>query len=298
VKKLILFFLMSLIINRLLAQEIEPRSYAVVPTGLHAMALSYTFSSGNVITEGSSPIQNLNVTNNVFNLGYVRTYTLFNRLARLAVSVPFGFLNGSAKFQGIDTSGSRTGFYDGRIKFGVNLFGSPALAPQDFQKFQEQTVFGTSLVISVPIGQYYPSKLINLGSNRWGFKPELGLSHREGRLFYEIYSGVWFYTTNTDFFKSYVQQENSLFTFQAHVDYTFKHGKYLALNGGYADGGETSLNGMEQHDEDQNWRIGATFSSPVFNKHQSVKIMVNTGIATKAGQNYTALTIVYQYSWY
>jgi hypothetical protein len=280
------------------AQEIEPRSYAVVPTGLHATALSYTFSKGDVITPGNSPVQNLDVTNNVFNLGYVQTFTFFTKLARVAVSMPFGFLNGSASFQGTDTSGSRTGFYDGRIKFGMNLFGSPALAPKDFQKFQEHTVFGASVVISVPLGQYYPSKLINLGSNRWGFKPELGISHREGRLFYEIYSGVWMYTKNTNYFKSYIQQQNSLFSFQAHVDYTFQHGKYLALNGGYADGGETSLNAIEQNDQQENWRGGITFSSPIFNRHQSVKIMVNTGIATKAGQNYTALTIVYQYSWY
>ncbi len=86
----------------------------------------------------------------------------------VSASIPFGFLNGSANFQGTDTSGSRTGFYDGRIKFGVNLFGSPALAPQDFQKFQEHTVFGASVVISVPLGQYYPSKLINLGSKPLG----------------------------------------------------------------------------------------------------------------------------------
>jgi hypothetical protein len=291
-----IFFMSST--SCLLAQEMEPRSYAVVPTGLHAMALSYTFSSGNVITAGSSPVQNLDVANNVFNLGYVQTFTLFDKLARVAVSLPFGFLNGTAKFQGIDTAGSRTGFYDGRIKFGVNLIGSPALPPKDFQKFEEHTVIGASIVISVPVGQYYPSKLINLGSNRWGFKPELGLSHRDGRLFYEIYSGIWMYTKNTNYFKSYVQQENNLFSFQAHVDYTFKHGKYLALNGGYADGGESSLNGMEQHDEEQNWRLGATFSSPVFNRHQSIKVMVNTGIATKAGQNYTAFTVVYQYSWY
>jgi Putative MetA-pathway of phenol degradation len=297
-RKLYIFVFVIAISLKSRAQEMEPRSYAVVPMGLHAMALSYTFSSGNVITAGSSPVQNLDVTNNVINLGYVQTFPFLDKLARLAVSMPFGFLNGTAKFQGIDTAGSRTGFYDGRIKFGVNLLGSPALAPKDFQKFQEHTVFGASIVISVPVGQYYPSKLINLGSNRWGFKPELGLSHREGRLFYEIYSGIWMYTKNTNYFKSYVQQENTLFSFQAHVDYTFKHGKYLALNGGYADGGETSLNGMEQHDEEQNWRIGGTFSTPIFNKHQSIKAMVNTGIATKAGQNYTAFTVVYQYSWY
>jgi hypothetical protein len=276
----------------------EPRSYAVVPTGLHAMALSFTYSSGNVVTEGSSPVQDLDVSNKVINLGYVQTFTFFDKLARIAVSMPYGFLDGSAKFKGVDTTGSRAGFYDGRIKFGVNLFGSPALHPQQFQKFQEHTVFGVSLVISVPVGQYYPAKLINLGSNRWGFKPELGLSHREGRLFYEVYGGVWMYTQNPDYFKIYHQNENVLLSFQMHVDYTFKHGKYLALNGGYADGGETYLNGIAQNDQERNWRLGATFSCPVFNKHQSIKFMVNTGIATRAGQNYTALTLVYQYSWF
>src|SRR5450432_3557952 len=185
---------MLLICNCVNAQEMEARSYAVVPSGLHAMALSFTYSSGNVITEGSSPVQDLNVTNQVFNLGYVQTFSFFKKLARISASLPYGFLDGTAKFQGIDTSGSRTGFYDGRIKFGVNLFGSPVVKPQEFQKFEEHTVFGASLVISVPIGQYFPSKLINLGSNRWGFKPELGISHREGRMFYELYGGVWIYT--------------------------------------------------------------------------------------------------------
>jgi hypothetical protein len=216
----------------------------------------------------------------------------------VSASLPFGFLDGTAKFHGIDTAGSRAGFYDGRIKFGVNLFGSPVLSPRDFQKFQEHTVFGASVVVSFPVGQYYPSKLINLGSNRWGFKPEIGLSHREGRLFYEIYTGLWMYTRNLEYLAKYNQTENVLFSFQAHVDYTFKHGKYVAINGGFADGGQSYLNGLGQGDEEQNWRLGATFSSPVFNKHQSIKALVNTGIATRAGQNYTAFTIAYQYSWY
>jgi Putative MetA-pathway of phenol degradation len=284
--------------SALTAQDMEPRSYAVVPTGLHAAALSYTYSSGNVISAFSSPVQDLKVINNVFNIGYVQTFTLFNKLARVAAGLPYGFLDGTAKFRGVDTSGTRAGFYDGRIKFGVNLFGSPVLKPKEFQKFQEHTVLGVSLVISVPVGQYFPSKLINLGSNRWGFKPEIGVSHREGRLFYEIYTGVWMFTKNSEYFQKTYLDEKVLFSFQAHVDYTFKHGKYLALNGGFADGGETSINGMDQNNAQQNWRIGCTFSTPIFNTHQSIKVMINTGIATRAGQNYTALTLVYQYSWF
>jgi hypothetical protein len=61
------------------------------------------------------------------------------------------------------------------------------------------------------------------------------------------------------------------------VDYTFKHGKYMALNGGFADGGGTYLNGVKRQDWQKNWRIGITFSTPVFNVHQSVILMFNTG---------------------
>jgi hypothetical protein len=279
-------------------QDLEPRSYAVVPKGLNAMALGLTYSGGNVISDFTSPIQNLDIHTYILSLGYVRTFSLFNKLARVAAIFPYGFLNGTAKAYGIDTSGSRTGFADAKIKFGLNLLGSPVMSPKDFQKFQEHTVLGVSIAFSIPIGQYYPAKLINLGSNRWGFKPEIGFSRRVNRLFYEAYAGIWFFTNNTEFLKNSTLSQKGLLSFQGHVDYTFKHGRYIALNGGFTDGGQTSLDGIERNDEQANWRLGATFSTPIFNVHQSIKLMFNTGIAIKAGQNYTAVTLVYQYAWF
>jgi len=280
------------------AQEMEPRSYSVVPVGLHAAQLSYTFSGGDVVSGLNSPIQNLNINASVISLGYVQTFSLFNKLARIAVGMPYAFLNGSARVVGVDTAASRNGFGDGRIKFGINLLGSPVMAPKDFQRFQEYSVLGVSVAVSVPVGQYYSDKLINIGANRWGFKPEIGYSHRQGRLFYEGYAGVWFYTENDQFYNKSTLSQKELLSFQAHMDYTFKHGKYLALNGGFASGGETALNGIDRFDDQENWRIGVTFSTPVFDKHQSVKFLINTGVATRAGQNYTALTLAYQYNWF
>jgi hypothetical protein len=280
------------------AQEMEPRSYSVVPVGLHAAQLSYTFSGGDVVSGLNSPVQNLNINASIISLGYVQTFSLFKKLGRISVGMPYAFLNGTAKVVGVDTAATRNGFADGRIKLGINLIGSPAIAPKDFQKFQEHTVLGVSVVISVPIGQYYSDKLINIGSNRWGIKPEIGVSHREGRLFYEGYAGVWFYTENNQYFHKSTLSQNPLFSFQAHMDYTFKHGKYVAINGGFASGGETSLNAVQRFDDQENWRIGATFSTPVFNKHQSIKFMINTGVATRSGQNYTAVTLAYQYNWF
>ena len=56
------------------------------------------------------------------------------------------------------------------------LYGSPAVGPAEFKKHKSRTVVGTSMVIVVPVGQYDPNLLINIGSNRWAFKPEIGIS--------------------------------------------------------------------------------------------------------------------------
>jgi len=145
------------------AQELEPRSYSVSPKGLHAAALSYTFTNGNIITDFASPIQDLKVSTSIINLGYVQTFALFNRIARIQVAQPYGIMNGFAKVNGADTTGNRNGFFDTKIKFGMNIFGSPVLSPKELRVFQERSVLGASLVISAPTGLYFTDKLINLG---------------------------------------------------------------------------------------------------------------------------------------
>jgi len=279
------------------AQELEPRSYSVSPKGLHAAALSYTFTNGNIITDFASPIQDLKVSTSIINLGYVQTFALFNRIARIQVAQPYGIMNGSAKVNGADTTGNRNGFFDTKIKFGMNLFGSPVLSPKELRVFQERSVLGASLVISAPTGQYFTDKLINLGTHRWGFKPEIGFSHREGRLYFELYSGVWFFTANNEYLKNKSLDLKPLLSLQTHVDYVFKSSMWVAVNAGLARGGESIINGVDQSNQQRNWRAGATFSMPL-NKHQSVKAMFNTGVTTRAGQNYTAFTVIYQYIWF
>ena len=81
----------------------------MVPKGMHAAALSYTYTSGNIITDFPLLLQNLKVNTSIVNLGYVQTFSLFNKMARIQVAQPYGFLNGSATVNGADTA-SRNGF--------------------------------------------------------------------------------------------------------------------------------------------------------------------------------------------
>ncbi|RYZ42631.1 MAG: hypothetical protein EOO71_07185, partial [Myxococcaceae bacterium] len=52
-------------------------------------------------------------------------------------------------------------------------------------------IVGVSLLAVAPTGEYQPDKLINLGSNRWAFKPEIGLSYPIGRWQADAYAAVW-----------------------------------------------------------------------------------------------------------
>ena len=73
-----------------------------------------------------------------------------------------------------------------------------AMKLDEIRQWRQGTLFGASLKVVAPTGQYDPTKLINLGGNRWAFKPELGYSGRFGRFILDGYAAAWFFTRNPD----------------------------------------------------------------------------------------------------
>ena len=81
---------------------------------------------------------------------------------------------------------------------------------------------GTESEDGCSTGQYSGAKLINWGSNRWAFKPEIGYSERWGHWVLDGYAGVWFYTTNPAFYAGPVtkpQNEAPIGAFEGHLSY-------------------------------------------------------------------------------
>lgn len=154
-----------------------------------------------------------------------------------------------------------------------------------------------SAVVAVPIGEYNNALRVNLGSNHWGFKPELGASHRFKRWYLEAYSGVWFFTDNTDFLGTSTLSQAPIYSVQAHVTYIFPSKAWIAVDGLYVNGGETTVNGQPSADLQKNWRLGATFSMPLWRGH-SIKILFHSGVATRAGGDFDIASLAYQYTWF
>lgn len=283
-----------LICNFSLAQDLEPRAYANMPKNGNVIVGSYGFMKGDVLSEPALPIKDFIISSNNFGLGYLHTFGLANKLARVQVAVPYVLMDGEATVNGDKITGNRSGFGDMRIRLGINLLGSPALDRKEFSQYQQKTIFGVSLVTSVPTGIYYPDKRINIGTNRWGFKPEAGISKRFSRVYAEFYSGVWFYTKNNAYLGDNVLKQDPVLSFQGHACYYFKNQMWVGVNANWFSGGKTEVDDLPAGSVINSSRIGAIWSMPLSRSH-SVKLQLNTGVFKDIGLNYDSITFSYQY---
>jgi hypothetical protein len=119
-------------------------------------------------------------------------------------------------------------------------------------------LIGVSLKVVAPTGQYDPTKLINVGNNRWALKPEIGYSQRWGHWVVDAYGAAWFYTTNPEFFShnqyfpgTQTQSENPVGVFEGHLSYDFKPRLWVSLDGNFWYRGEDQL---ERSAESKNGR--------------------------------------------
>ena len=278
------------------AQELEPRAYRTLPTGWNFAVLAYSFSTGNVVVDATAPIEDLNLDSNVAGVGYLRSFGISGRSASVTVNVPYVFLSGTARLEGEPVSGSRTGFADARFRLAVNLLGGPALAPAEFVKYRQRRNLGVSLTLAAPTGEYKSSQLVNLGADRWSFKPEVGYSSINGRWIFDAAAGVWFFTTNDDYYGGTTLRQDPIASVQAHVSYNFSRRIWLALDGNWYGGGTTSVDGTEQATLQSNSRIGLTLSVAVA-RGQSLKFTAHTGAYTRIGADFDKFSIAYQVGW-
>lgn len=276
------------------AQELAPRSLQNVPVGTMFLIGAAGYSSGNLLFNPALPIKD--GTGDVWSVtaAFTRTLDLFGFGSKATIAVPFATGTWQGFLAGVDTSTSRTGFADPVIGLAVNFIGSPALTLSQFREYRQRTVVGFQLQVSVPLGQYYPDRLINLGSNRWSFAPQLGISQAIGRWNLEAYGGATFFTTNTDFYGGTTFSQQPFFTVEGDIIYTIhNNGTWVALSAGYGWGGEGSVGGVSQEPL-QNTRLSATLRIPIKRRHALKFIYVN-GLTTKLGADFNTYQIGYQY---
>jgi hypothetical protein len=286
-----------LVCAALCAQELEPRAYSPSPIGTNFVVAGYTHLEGEVLTDPGLPIKNVQAKIDLYLLGYARTFELAGRTASVGVVVPYARGDVSGDVFEAAREVYRAGLGDVRLRFAVNLYGNPALTPAEFAQRTPGLAAGASLSMVAPTGQYVGSRLVNVGTNRWAFKPEVGFSYPRGNWFFESSAGAWLYTDNDDFFGGQRRQQDPLYVAQGHIGYNFKPGLWLTFDAAYATGGQTTVNGVENQDKQNNSRYGMTLSVPL-GRGWSGKIAYSRGFTVRAGGDYEVFVLALQYRWF
>jgi outer membrane putative beta-barrel porin/alpha-amylase len=279
------------------SQELEPRAYSPAPTGVNFALFAGTRSSGEVLTDPSLPVENVEATIDAGVAAYGHTFAIGTHSASLALAVPYVWADISGDVGEDRRSVSRTGIADSKLRLAMNLIGGPALTPKEFAKRTPTTTLGVSLSITAPTGEYDSTKLINIGTNRWAFKPEIGVTIPHNRWMFDAYAGVWLFTDNSSFYGGVRREQEPMPTLQAHVSYTFRPGLWVAFDSTYYFGGETTVGGTRKADRKENSRAGLTLSVPLARWH-ALKFNWSEGASTRTGNDFTTYGVAYQYTWF
>jgi hypothetical protein len=278
------------------AQDIEPRSYANAPIGMNFAIAGLASTRGALEFPSATQLTNAKFTTNAAVLAYARALDLWGMSGKVDAIVPYMDLSGTALFKGDPIERNVAGLVDPRLRLSVNFHGAPALAPADFRGYRQDLIIGASLQVSAPLGQYDPARLVNIGNNRWSFKPELGASQALGQWILEGKLAATAYTDNDDFFGGKRRSQDPIYSVQGNAIYSFAGGVWASLDVTYYTGGRTTLDGVRGADLQQNTRVGASISFPV-DRRNSVKLHASKGVSVRYGEDFSTVGVAWQYRW-
>ena len=278
------------------AQELEPRTYNNTPTDINLFTVGYAYSSGNVLLDPALPIEDLDGKLNIMLAGYGRTFGMLGKNAKFKAFVPYAFGDWKGKVDDVQEERDARGFGDIRLKLEWNFYGAPALNAEEFRSWRQKTVVGGSVILVTPTSAYDSNELLNLGSNRWSVRPEIGVSQGFGKWTLELLANVWLFGDNDDFLAGLTLEQEPLYVAKGHVIYTFRPGLWLGLGVGYGRGGQTKVDGVARATEQENFRYALHAAYPFIKQH-GISASYTSAKNSGAGTEFDAFSVRYQYAW-
>lgn len=254
------------------AQDLEPRRWSQLPTGVNFFGAGIGYSEGDIFLDPVLQIEDASVELSTVGISYVRSFGLLGRSARFDVSVPYADASWKGLLQGEPASVQRQGLMDPRFRLSMLLYGGPALTPGEFaQSPRSNTVVGLGLSVTAPLGEYIDDKLLNLGQNRWVIRPQLGVTHTRGPWTYELTGSIFFFTDNDSFFQGTTLENDPLYALQGHLIYEFRPGLWLSLSTAYGDGADPTVSGVPKDSVTENWLSALSIGIPI-SRRQGIKL--------------------------
>lgn len=283
--------------RQMCAQFTDAHTYDTTPVGINQIELSYAYLHANASIDNSLVIADakLNLYQGTFS--YTRYFGLANRLMWVNVAVPVAGLRGEVT--GTTIRGSVAGAGDSSYQLGALLRGGPALSVSQFENYKPATILGVSLTITAPTGLYNATKILNLGADRWSFKPEVALSHPFGpqqKWQADAYANAYFFTHNTSYHGTEILRQEPLPGFEGHISYAVNEKLWVSADTRYSFRGATSVSGIDQGNPQQNFILGTEINVNL-SARNSVLFEFAKALVHQNGPVLVGFAVKYDYTW-
>ena len=150
------------------AQDIEPRRWSHLPLGANFAGTAYAYTEGEIFFNPVLPIEDGEFELHTAAFKYIHAFELFGKSSRVDLTQLYQSGSWSGLLNGTPAATERDGWSDTALRFAVNLYGAPPLAGQEFVDYRKtthcETIVGMGLLVTVPTGEYFEDRLINLGT--------------------------------------------------------------------------------------------------------------------------------------
>ncbi|MFY9941706.1 MAG: transporter [Desulfobacterales bacterium] len=261
------------------AEELEPRRWSHLPIDTNFTGAGYAYTKADISFDPVLKLEDGQVNLHTWAAKYIRTFSLFDKTARVDLLQAYQDGRWKGLLDGVPTTVKRSGWTDTFVRFAINLYGAPPLHGPEYAKYREttevETIFGAGLSVQLPTGDYMDDKLINLGSNRFTFRPQIGAVHTRGKWSLETTGIVALFTDNNEFFNGKKLEQDPLYALNGHLIYSFRPAVWASASAGYDYGGRSTVDSTKKDDRKQNLAWALSFGFPL-NRHLGVKIAYAT----------------------
>jgi len=279
------------------AQFSEAHHYDNAPVGVNQLEFAYAYARANASLDTSLVVAGAKFNLNQGTITYTRYFGFVHRVVWIDAGIPLADLSGSVS--GTNIHGSITGAGDSSYTVTALMKGGTALSVAQFADYKPTTTVGLSLNMSAPTGQYNPNKLLNLGSDRWSFKPEIAVSQpfgREQKWQVDAYAHVYFFTDNTSYQGKEILRQEPLPGVEGHVSYLFAPNAWASIDTLYSFRGATVIDSIHQNDAQRNFTLGSEVNVSL-NPRNSLVFQFAKALVHQNGPALTGFAVKYTYSW-
>lgn len=291
--QLLILIFSSTIASPCFALDPDPRRWAHLPADANFGGFAYVHTQADIFFDPTFSLEDVEMKLDTVAGKYIRTFEIFNKSTRIDITQAYQEGKWTGLLEGNPAATSRSGLSDTFIRVAINLLGAPPLRGKKFGAYRAntdiETIVGVGLVVRLPTGNYMEDKLINLGQNRFAFRPQFGIMHTRGSWSTELTGEVAFYTKNDEFFNGNTLEQHPLYVIHGHLIHTIAPGHWVSFSLGYDYGGEYTVNGIDKNDTKQDVGLKLSYAYPI-NRASGLKLSY-IGTRTKETTGFDSETL-------